>query len=65
MSKMLHGKDLTGAPLFAFVDPASRYTEPQVCRFKFSATLAPYPDESSAHAALNDAGATEISEVGK
>lgn len=42
--------------LFACVDPSARYSSPQVCRFRFSATLAPFRNVESAVAAIEKAG---------
>jgi hypothetical protein len=60
---LLRGDGCPEGPRFACVDPAARYTAPQVCQFKFSATLAPYPSEEAARAALVAAGAERIEEV--
>lgn len=62
---MLQGELPSGEILFACVDPSSRYTPPQVCQFRFTAALAPYPSDEAARAALEAAGASLIVEVGK
>ena len=61
---MLQGQAPDGF-LFACVDPDSRYCQPQVCAFKFSASLAPFTSEEAARAALNSAGAVIIKEAGR
>lgn len=48
---------------FAFVDEAARYCAGQVCKFKFSATLAPYKSEDAARAALEAEGAADVGEA--
>jgi hypothetical protein len=57
---MLQGEMPGGEKRFACVDPSARYTSPQVCQFRFSASLAPYASEEVARAALEAAGAVAV-----
>lgn len=44
--------------MYAGVDPSVRFTEPGVQASRLGATLAPFPTEEAAKAALKAAGAT-------
>jgi hypothetical protein len=62
-TRILQGAASDGSPRFAAIDPASRYVSPQVCRFRFSAALAPFLSDEAARAALVEAGCSNIEEA--
>jgi hypothetical protein len=64
-SILLTGTMADGMPAYAYVDPTSCYSAPQVCRFRFSATLAPYRTPEAAREALEAAGAANIVEAAR
>lgn len=56
-ARMLSGQHPDKGLLFAAIDPAVRFAEPEVRDSRLGALLAPYPSEADARAALERAGA--------
>ncbi len=58
--KFLIGRHPERGVLWASIDPAVHYLEPQITEGRFAAYLAPFTSEEAARAALIDAGAVNL-----
>lgn len=64
-TRTLQGEKPSGEMFFAAWDSSAHHVSGQVCRFRFSATLAPYSTEDAARAALDAEGCDVVVEVGR